>query len=102
MKKISSVILILLLVVFSGVTGGLIVPHASYAAKVTAVMGLIENVSHDSLVVLGKRYMIAGVPLIDLSGKPVPRAQLTIGTKVTIYFENRNLLKILVHPDMPK
>jgi hypothetical protein len=77
--------------------------EAGYVAtRFTAVIGLIENVSDDSIVVLGRRYMITGVPLIKLSGELASRELLKIETKVTIYFENKNITRIMVHPDMPK
>jgi hypothetical protein len=95
-KKLVLILFLCLLVI------SMVSPNSSNAARLIAVMGLIENVSDDSIVVLDRRYMITGVPLIKLSGELASKDELKIDTKVTIYFVDKNITRIMVHPDMPK
>lgn len=75
---------------------------AQSAAKNPIVTGLIESVSSDSIVVLGKRYFITGVPLVWPSGELAARDELKFGAKVSLFFKDRAIISILVYEYLPE
>lgn len=69
---------------------------AARPAKIKVVEGLVEQITNDSIVVRGRRFLIAGVPLLNSSGEHVSKDVLQAGKKVEIFFENNSLTSVLV------
>lgn len=70
------------------------------AEKVRVVEGLIQNVTDDSIEVMGRYYNIANVPLVDASGRNVSKHRLAKGKKVEIFFKGNKITSVLIHEYM--
>jgi hypothetical protein len=92
MKSNIMIFCVLMIFLFVGIS------H-SFAKEVKTVEGLIESVTDDSIKVRGRHYDITGITLEDASGKIVPKAQLKVGRKVEIFFQNNSIKSILVYPE---
>ena len=74
------------------------VSHA-YEREIRTVEGLIESVSGDSIRVRGSYYHFNDVPLIDPSGKHIPKSQMKVGRKVEIFLQKKGVGTILIYPE---
>lgn len=68
-----------------------------YAAKVTTVLGIIENVSDDSIEVRDRHYDVSKAKLVDTSGNKLTKAYLKTGKKVRIFFDDGMLTSVVIY-----
>ena len=104
MNRISikpALFLLLFLFVISMGTRSLLYAAEKNTPMITVVAGMIQNVSNDSIVVNDKRYSITGVPILTLSGEPATKDQLKRGMYADIYFQERAIIKVLIHEPLP-
>ncbi len=74
--------------------------HWSQAADMRIVTGLVKSVSGTEIEVKGRTYDIAGVPIRNAAGRPVPLAELSAGTKVDLYFSAGKLRLVHVYANV--
>jgi len=68
--------------------------------QVRTVEGIVQDVTNDSIQVRGKYYSISGVRLINPSGEHLKKSALRSGKKVEIFFQEDNIISILIYEDM--
>ena len=74
--------------------------HAANAANVTIVSGIVKSASATELVVNGRTYNIAGVPVRTGRFTPVSPAELAPATKVDLHFHRGKLTLVYVYPNI--
>lgn len=74
--------------------------RAANTADITIVSGIVKSVSATEIVVDGRTYNIAGVPVRTVKLKPVSPAELAPGTKVDLHFHRGRLTLVFVYPNI--
>lgn len=72
----------------------------AFAGKVLVIDGTIERVTEDSIVVQGNTYNITGIPIVNASGENLRKSDLKTGSRVRIFFEDKNIASILIQEYM--
>lgn len=84
------------------ILGGLAVfPSAGNAAEsVTTVTGIVESVSGNSVFLYGRGYDLAGVAIVNPSGRRLSIADIVSGKKVDLFFRSGRLASVVVYNPM--
>lgn len=95
MKRIlfSAIIAVLLLSSFS-----LEGPNASERTAPNVVLGIVEDVRGQSIVVNGRYYDISGVPVFTVKGVAISADLIKKGNGVELRIENRVITRVTVDP----
>ncbi len=67
-------------------------------AELRCVQGCVTSVWGTEIVVHGKTYDIAGIPIRDSNQKVVPLAEIVTGRKVDLYYRGDRLFLVLLYP----
>ncbi len=73
-------------------------PRPAHAADLSCVQGRVTSMYGTEIVVNGRTYDIAGVPIRDSDQKVVSLGEIAVGRKVDIYFRGQKMFFVLLYP----